>query len=46
MIEMAMVSLAGMGVLYIVTRAPLWRAVDISIAQGLEAGSRAQGTMS
>jgi hypothetical protein len=46
MIEMAMVSLAGMGVLAILTRAPLWRTIDISIAQGLEAGGREPGQMS
>lgn len=38
-------AVTGIGFLWLMTRAPLWRAVEISINQGLEAGARDPGTM-
>lgn len=40
MILMATLSLAGVGVCWAISRAPLWRLISVSIDQGLEAGAR------
>ena len=39
MILMATLSLAGAGICWAISRAPLWQLVSISIDQGLEAGA-------
>ncbi|MEO7411298.1 MAG: hypothetical protein ABIU10_08265 [Sphingomicrobium sp.] len=33
-------AVTGIAFLWLMTRAPLWRAIEISIDQGLEAGAR------
>lgn len=40
MVIMFYLAVTGVGFLWLMTRAPLWRAIEISIDQGLEAGSR------
>ena len=45
MVIMGYLAVTGIGFLWLMTRAPLWRAFEISIDQGLEAGAREPGTL-
>ncbi len=38
-------AVTGFFFLWLMTKAPLWRAVEISIDQGLDAGARDPGTL-
>ena len=38
-------AMTGVAFLWLMTNAPLWRAVEISIDQGLDAGAREPGTL-
>jgi hypothetical protein len=38
-------AVTGIFFLWLMTRAPLWRTIEISIDQGLEAGAREPGTL-
>ena len=40
MVIMGYLALSGFAFLWLMTRAPLWRAFEISIDQGLESGGR------
>jgi len=40
MVIMGYLALSGVGLLWLMTRAPLWRAFEISIDQGLESAAR------
>ncbi len=40
MVVMGYLALSGVGFLWLMTRAPLWRAFQISIDQDLESGAR------
>ena len=40
MVIMFYLAVTGIFFLWLMTRAPLWRAIEISIDQGLEAGAR------
>lgn len=46
MVVMSTLALSGIGFLWLMTRAPLWRAFEISIDQGLESGAREPETLS
>ena len=39
MVVMGYLAVSGIGFLWLMTRAPLWRTIEISIDQGLEAGA-------
>lgn len=45
MVVMGYLAVSGIGFLWLMTRAPLWRAFEISIDQGLEAGARDPGSL-
>ena len=45
MVIMGTLAVTGIGFLWLMTRAPLWRVFEISIDQGLESGTREPGTM-
>ena len=45
MVIMGYLAVTGIGFLWLMTRAPLWRAFEISIEQGLESGAREPGSM-
>lgn len=45
MLVMGYLAVSGIFFLWLMTRAPLWRAFEISIDQGLEAGGRDPGAM-
>ena len=45
MVMLVYLALIGIGFLWLMTRAPLWRAFEISIDQGLEAGAREPDTL-
>ena len=46
MVVIGYLALSGFGFLWLMTRAPLWRAFEISIDQGLESGAREADTLS
>ncbi|MEO5578980.1 MAG: hypothetical protein ABIR25_08035 [Sphingomicrobium sp.] len=46
MMVMGYLAVTGIGFLWLMTRAPLWRAFEISIDQGLESGAREPGSLS
>ncbi|MCY7281094.1 MAG: hypothetical protein LH610_09420 [Sphingomonas bacterium] len=46
MVILGYLALSGVGFLWLMTRAPLWRAFEISIDQGLESAAREPGTLS
>ena len=45
MVVIGYLALSGLGFLWLMTRAPLWRAFEISIEQGLDSGEREPGAM-
>ena len=45
MVVMGYLALSGLGFLWLMTRAPLWRAFEISIDQGLESAAREPETL-
>ena len=45
MVVMFYLAVTGIGFLWLMTRAPLWRAFEISIDQGLESAGREPGSM-
>ncbi len=45
MVILFYLAVSGTGFLWLMTRAPLWRVFEISIDQGLEAGSRDPGSI-
>lgn len=45
MIIMFYLAMTGLAFLWLMTRAPLWRAIEISIDQGLESGAHDPGTL-
>ena len=45
MILLGYLAVTGIGFLWLMTRAPLWRAFDISIDHGLESGAREAETL-
>ena len=45
MVIMGYLAVTGIGFLWLMTRAPLWRAFEISIDQGLASGAREPGSM-
>ena len=45
MVVMGYLAVSGIGFLWLMTRAPLWRAFEISIDQGLESGTREPETL-
>ena len=45
MVVLGYLALSGVGFLWLMTRAPLWRAFEISIDHGLESGARVPGTL-
>jgi hypothetical protein len=45
MVIMGYLAIGGIGFLWLMTRAPLWRAFEISINQGLESGARERGSL-
>ena len=46
MLVLGYLAVSGVGFLWLMTRAPLWQAFEISIDQGLEAGARDPNTLS
>ena len=46
MVVMLYLALGGFGFLWLMTRAPLWRVIDISIDQGLDSAARERGGLS
>ena len=45
MVVMGYLALSGIGFLWLMTHAPLWRAFEISIDSGLESGAREPETL-
>ncbi len=45
MMIMFYLAVTGVGFLWLMTKAPLWRMVEISIDQGLEAGAQEPGNL-
>ena len=45
MVIMFYLAVTGTGFLWLMTRAPLWRAIEISIDQGLESGARVPASL-
>ncbi len=45
MVVMGYLALSGIGFLWLMTRAPLWRAFRISVEQGLESAARETDTL-